>query len=145
MLQLKWTFLFECFKWVFSISTPVFSVTWSFRNLSNMLIWCSKNFFFYNQWWKVVLVNIFWKHLNGTVDLLAVQDLYSIHKFRVFGWCLSLNRSLSQTFTAVKGWRCKRGGGGGFGYQKSKNFHKAKIFKHVNKRKGDGRQFSRWE
>uniref|UniRef100_A0A9J7X9E9 ATP-dependent RNA helicase n=2 Tax=Cyprinus carpio TaxID=7962 RepID=A0A9J7X9E9_CYPCA len=37
----------------------------------------------------------------------------------------------------------KRGGGGGFGYQKSKNVHKAKIFKHVNKRKGDGRQFSR--
>ncbi len=66
-----------------------------------------KTFFFYNQWWKVVLVNIFWKHLNGTVDLLAVQDLYSIHKFRVFGWCLSLNRSLSQTFTAVKGWRCR--------------------------------------
>lgn len=37
----------------------------------------------------------------------------------------------------------KRGGGGGFGYQKSKNVHKAKIFKHVNKGKGDGRQFSR--
>ncbi|CAN9498026.1 unnamed protein product [Ophioblennius macclurei] len=37
----------------------------------------------------------------------------------------------------------KRGGGGGFGYQKSKNAHKSKIFKHVNKGKGDGRQFSR--
>ncbi|XP_051567054.1 ATP-dependent RNA helicase DDX18 isoform X2 [Myxocyprinus asiaticus] len=37
----------------------------------------------------------------------------------------------------------KRGGGGGFGYQKSKNIQKAKIFKHVNKGKGDGRQFSR--
>ncbi|XP_028820297.1 ATP-dependent RNA helicase DDX18 isoform X2 [Denticeps clupeoides] len=38
----------------------------------------------------------------------------------------------------------KRGGGGGFGYQKSKNMHKAKIFKHVNKGgKGDRRQFSR--
>ncbi|XP_036423947.1 ATP-dependent RNA helicase DDX18 isoform X2 [Colossoma macropomum] len=37
----------------------------------------------------------------------------------------------------------KRGGGGGFGYQKSKNVHKAKIFKHVNKGKGDHRQFSR--
>ncbi|XP_073701490.1 ATP-dependent RNA helicase DDX18 [Garra rufa] len=37
----------------------------------------------------------------------------------------------------------KRGGGGGFGYQKSKNVHKAKIFKHVDKRRGDGRQFSR--
>uniref|UniRef100_A0A4W5NMI3 ATP-dependent RNA helicase n=1 Tax=Hucho hucho TaxID=62062 RepID=A0A4W5NMI3_9TELE len=37
----------------------------------------------------------------------------------------------------------KRGGGGGFGYQKSKGAHKAKIFKHVNKGKGDKRQFSR--
>ncbi|CAL1581661.1 unnamed protein product [Knipowitschia caucasica] len=36
----------------------------------------------------------------------------------------------------------KRGGGGGFGYQK-KNFQKAKIFKHVNKGKSDQRQFSR--
>ncbi|XP_027020396.1 ATP-dependent RNA helicase DDX18 [Tachysurus fulvidraco] len=37
----------------------------------------------------------------------------------------------------------KRGGGGGFGYQKSKNVHKAKIFKHFNKGRGDRRQFSR--
>ncbi|XP_076023913.1 ATP-dependent RNA helicase DDX18 [Genypterus blacodes] len=36
----------------------------------------------------------------------------------------------------------KRGGGGGFGYQK-KNVHKSKIFKHVNKGNRDGRQFSR--
>ncbi|XP_034549557.1 ATP-dependent RNA helicase DDX18 [Notolabrus celidotus] len=36
----------------------------------------------------------------------------------------------------------KRGGGGGFGYQKS-NFNKSRIFKHVNKGKGDRRQFSR--
>ncbi|XP_008284273.1 ATP-dependent RNA helicase DDX18 [Stegastes partitus] len=37
----------------------------------------------------------------------------------------------------------KRGGGGGFGYQKSKNVQKSKIFKHVNKGKNDKRQFSR--
>ncbi|KAJ8012416.1 hypothetical protein DPEC_G00042530 [Dallia pectoralis] len=37
----------------------------------------------------------------------------------------------------------KRGGGGGFGYQKGKSDHKAKIFKHVNKGRGDRRQFSR--
>merc|ERR1739838_959827 len=37
----------------------------------------------------------------------------------------------------------KRGGGGGFGYQKNKSVHKSKIFKHVNKGKRDGRQFSR--
>ncbi len=29
----------------FRIIIPVFSVTWSFRNHSDMLIWCSKNFF----------------------------------------------------------------------------------------------------
>ncbi|XP_038870979.1 ATP-dependent RNA helicase DDX18-like [Salvelinus namaycush] len=37
----------------------------------------------------------------------------------------------------------KRGGGGGFGYQKGKPAHKAKIFKHVNRGNGDKRQFSR--
>uniref|UniRef100_A0A8C7ZUX8 ATP-dependent RNA helicase n=1 Tax=Oryzias sinensis TaxID=183150 RepID=A0A8C7ZUX8_9TELE len=37
----------------------------------------------------------------------------------------------------------KRGGGGGFGYQKTKNVQKSKIFKHVNKGRSDKRQFSR--
>ncbi|XP_075037309.1 ATP-dependent RNA helicase DDX18 [Mixophyes fleayi] len=38
----------------------------------------------------------------------------------------------------------KRGGGGGFGYQKSKNVQKAKIFKHINKSgRSNGRQFTR--
>uniref|UniRef100_A0A8C5F5S7 ATP-dependent RNA helicase n=1 Tax=Gadus morhua TaxID=8049 RepID=A0A8C5F5S7_GADMO len=36
----------------------------------------------------------------------------------------------------------KRGGGGGFGY-KSKGVDKSRIFKHVNKGRGDKRQFSR--
>ncbi|XP_053553986.1 ATP-dependent RNA helicase DDX18 [Bombina bombina] len=38
----------------------------------------------------------------------------------------------------------KRGGGGGFGYQKSKNLHKTKIFKHIDKgSRGGKRQFTR--
>ncbi|XP_066544691.1 ATP-dependent RNA helicase DDX18 [Amia ocellicauda] len=37
----------------------------------------------------------------------------------------------------------KRGGGGGFGYQKTKNVYKSKIFKHVSKGRTDRRQFSR--
>ncbi|KAK2839434.1 hypothetical protein Q5P01_013174 [Channa striata] len=37
----------------------------------------------------------------------------------------------------------KRGGGGGFGFQKSRNVQKSKIFKHVNKGKCEKRQFSR--
>ncbi len=32
---------------IFSIITPVFSVTWSSRNQSNMLIWCSIHFSYY--------------------------------------------------------------------------------------------------
>ncbi|KAM9710702.1 ATP-dependent RNA helicase DDX18 [Menidia menidia] len=37
----------------------------------------------------------------------------------------------------------KHGRGGSFGYQKFNSSHKSKIFKHVNKGKSDGRQFSR--
>ncbi|CAL8326755.1 unnamed protein product [Lota lota] len=37
----------------------------------------------------------------------------------------------------------KRGGGGGFGFNKFKGGDKSKIFKHVNKGRGDKRQFSR--
>ncbi len=33
-------------SWIFSIITPVFSVTWSIRNHFNMLIWCTKIYFF---------------------------------------------------------------------------------------------------
>jgi len=39
-------------SWIFSIITPVFSVTWSFRNHSNMLICCWRNIPY-----QVVLVN----------------------------------------------------------------------------------------
>lgn len=36
----------------------------------------------------------------------------------------------------------KRGGGGGFGYQKTKKVEKSKIFKHISKKPADRRQFS---
>lgn len=36
----------------------------------------------------------------------------------------------------------KRGGGGGFGYQKTKKVEKSKIFKHISKKSTDRRQFS---
>ncbi|KAL1786115.1 ATP-dependent RNA helicase DDX18 [Sigmodon hispidus] len=36
----------------------------------------------------------------------------------------------------------KRGGGGGFGYQKTKKVEKSKIFKHISKKTTDRRQFS---
>ncbi|XP_036700506.1 ATP-dependent RNA helicase DDX18-like isoform X2 [Balaenoptera musculus] len=36
----------------------------------------------------------------------------------------------------------KRGGGGGFGYQKARKVEKSKIFKHISRKPSDGRQFS---
>uniref|UniRef100_A0A8C0ZUL2 ATP-dependent RNA helicase n=1 Tax=Castor canadensis TaxID=51338 RepID=A0A8C0ZUL2_CASCN len=36
----------------------------------------------------------------------------------------------------------KRGGGGGFGYQKTKKVEKSKIFKHISRKPSDSRQFS---
>jgi len=43
--------LFLCWQsWIFSIITPVFSVTWSFRNNSKMLIW------YYYQCWKQLII-----------------------------------------------------------------------------------------
>jgi len=42
---------FLCWQsWIFSIITPVFSVTWSFRNNSKMLIW------YYYQCWKQLII-----------------------------------------------------------------------------------------
>lgn len=56
----------------------------------------------------------------------------------------SLIKCFSSDVHSSKGAKLqKRGGGGGFGYQKSKNVQKSKIFKHVNKGKSDRRQFSR--
>jgi len=45
-----------------------------------------------------------------------------------------------------KGDRIKRrGGGGGFGYQRDKQLHKSKVYKpvHTKKQGGDRRQFTR--
>ncbi|KAJ8787022.1 hypothetical protein J1605_023164 [Eschrichtius robustus] len=36
----------------------------------------------------------------------------------------------------------KRGGGGGFGYQKARKVEKSKIFKHISRKPSDSRQFS---
>ncbi len=41
-------------SWIFSIITPVFSVTWSFINHFNMLIWCSSCI---NYYWCSVIKN----------------------------------------------------------------------------------------
>ncbi len=54
-IYFKMLFISVMQSWIFSI----FSVTWSFRNHSHMLIWCSRNISDYYQCWKGVLLNIF--------------------------------------------------------------------------------------
>ncbi len=50
-------------SWNFSIVSQVFSVTWSFRNHSNMMICCSKHFLLLSVLKTVVLLNIYvWSH-----------------------------------------------------------------------------------
>ncbi len=45
--------------------TPGFSVTWSFRNHSNMLICCSRNIYYYYQCWKqLCCLILLWKLWN---------------------------------------------------------------------------------
>ncbi len=52
-------------SWVFSIVT----VTWSFRNHSNMLIWCSRNIY-YNPSWKLLhCVFQFCGHLDNSFQV----------------------------------------------------------------------------
>jgi len=42
--------------------TQIFSVTWSYRNHSNMMIWCSRNIFFFIKCLKQLSCLIFlWK------------------------------------------------------------------------------------
>ncbi len=48
---------------MFSIITPVFSVTWSFRHYSNMLISCSRNI---------------WKLLNISVEIVMLFSISNI-------------------------------------------------------------------
>ncbi len=42
LLYFQMLFILVMQIWIFSIITQVFIVTWSFRNSSNMLIWCSR-------------------------------------------------------------------------------------------------------
>ncbi len=95
-----------------SIITPVFSVTWSFRNCSNMLVCCSRNIF-ESILKTVVLLNIFVKpwyicscfvdkknnsiYLKNNINVFTVTEhflftyfcpiLYTIHgKWQLLKW-----------------------------------------------------------
>ncbi len=81
--NLKQLFLCECVKLsfisvtqrcIFSIITPVFSVTWSSENHNNMLIWCSRNISDYYQCWKQLCCPI------------SLCKLWHILFFRIHRW-----------------------------------------------------------
>ncbi|XP_020635273.3 ATP-dependent RNA helicase DDX18 [Pogona vitticeps] len=81
-------------------------------------------------------------------DSHSLKEIYSVNNLDLLKVALSFGFKVPPfvdlNVNSSHGKRLqKRGGGGGFGYQKSKNVQKSKIFKHINKKKSDSRQFSR--
>ncbi|GCC25173.1 hypothetical protein chiPu_0003579 [Chiloscyllium punctatum] len=78
----------------------------------------------------------------------SLKDIYSVRTLDLPKVALSFGFKVPPfvdlNINASRGTKLKkRGGGGGFGYQKAKNVRKAKIFKQVGRSKADKRQFSR--
>ncbi len=66
-------------NWIFSIITPVFSVTWSFRNHSTMLIWLlKKEHYFYKQLFEIeifcIIFDQFYASLLNKVVFFTPTD-----------------------------------------------------------------------
>ncbi len=53
---LKWNLFIWWQRWIVSIITPVFSVTWSFRYHSDMLIWSLINISYHYHCWKQLYI-----------------------------------------------------------------------------------------
>ncbi len=76
----KYKYLLKCNlflwwqSWIFSIITPVSSVTWFFRKHSNMLIWCSKTMSYYYHFWN--------SRLNIFVETVTNGDIWDHHWWR---------------------------------------------------------------
>ncbi len=49
LIYLNFVFIPVMQIWIFSIITSVLGVTWSFKDNLNMLIWCSRNIYYYYQ------------------------------------------------------------------------------------------------
>ncbi len=49
-------------SWIFICHYSSFSVTWSFRNHSNMMIGCSRNSSHYQCWKQLCCLMFLWKH-----------------------------------------------------------------------------------
>ncbi len=80
--------------WISSIITPVFSVTWFFRNHSNILICCSRNISYYYQCWKqLCCCCFFFFFLNCDTSLQKYNVLRTvcfygnICKYSIWSFC----------------------------------------------------------
>ncbi len=107
-------------KLIFSIITPVFSVTWFFRNHSNMMIYCClRNIYFYYQCWKqlccliilwklwfIFFFNILWWIESSKEQHLFVIEIFCniINDFTVTLVKVRVNRKFATVFTSVL-WR----------------------------------------
>ncbi len=82
-----------------------YSVTWSFSNHYNVLIWCSRNISYYYQCWKELLCLIFlWKlyiFLPGYFILYNIQknSIYLKHKYFLY---ISVRICLQTAMKAVQ-------------------------------------------
>ncbi len=61
LIYIRMYFISVMQSWIFSIIIPVFSVTWSFRNHSNMLICCSRHNSSYQYWKQLCCKILLWK------------------------------------------------------------------------------------
>ncbi len=68
-------------SWILIIITPVFSVTWSFRNQSNMLICCSRNIYYYYQCWKSCAAHYL---KNPEKNCVMVSTKYKLQKNSIY-------------------------------------------------------------
>ncbi len=85
-------------SWIFSIITPVFSVTWSFRYHSNMLICCTRNISDSAQetflckaveYWESLLMNMCFHDLKSNLNMLDSTLLLTACVCGA-GFCLAL-------------------------------------------------------
>ncbi|XP_078084290.1 ATP-dependent RNA helicase DDX18 [Mustelus asterias] len=89
-----------------------------------------------------------YKSCIRSYDSHSLKEIYSVRTLDLPKVALSFGFKVPPyvdfNINSSKGMKLKkRGGGGGFGYQKAKNVRKAKIFKQIGKNKSDNRQFSR--
>jgi len=98
----------------FIIITPVFSVTWSFRNHSNMRIWWSRHIYDFYQYsgnrdtlsFKNLRYDSFSKNIihQGCIKLIKsdIKDIYNVTKDYIANKCCSFELPINKTFWKIK-------------------------------------------